>query len=165
MSDRDQIIEAPDDATKMLPESAYLGAWDLDGKAWVLTIRDVKLAKLANNAVVKKQTGPKMLLYFVGSKKGLLCGAKNTKAVILLYGKSVKKWIGQPVEVYPTTDQGASGGTVDCVRIKPEIPKKKAAAELPNQPMDQDMRRNQMVQAGELPPDDGQGSDDPDAGP
>lgn len=163
MSDRDEIFEAPEDATQMLAESPYLGAWDLNGKPWVLTIRSVKFAKLAGNAVVKKAQ-QKMLLFFVGAEKGLLCGQKNTKAVILLYGKSTSKWIGQPLEVFPTKDKGEAGGLVDCVRIKPEIPKRKPSAGLPKQPVDQDMRRNQMVQAGELPPDDGQGSDDPDRG-
>ena len=147
MTDQDRIEDAPDDATKMLPESRYIGAWDLDGKEWVLLVRDVKVATLARNAAVKN-SGRKMLIYFSDGKgkpitKGLLCGAKNTKAMIGLYGKKWKGWVGKPVAIYPTQDTVA-GGMVDCVRIKREAPRKPAGEAMPEVPMDQEMRARQI---------------------
>jgi hypothetical protein len=163
MTDQDRYEDAPEDASRMIPESRYLGAWDLDGKTWVLLVRDVKWATLAKNAAVSKG-GKKMLVFFSNGKgvpieKGLLCGSKNTKALIGMYGKKWRGWVGKPVAVYPTTDRGGSGDQVDCVRIKREVPQKPAGDAPPNVPMDQEMRAKQMKAAGELPPQREPGED------
>jgi hypothetical protein len=146
-----ELLEAPEDATRMLPESDYLGAWDLNKKPVTLIIRDVKVARLAGNAVVRKAQD-KCLVFFSTADgkpvgKGLLCGATNLKSIISLYGKKWKTWIGKPVTIFPTTCGAQGGAIVDCIRVKPEVPKTPAATVEPSEPVDQEMRAKQIEAA------------------
>ena len=153
-----QYSDAPDDATKMLPESDFIGAWDLSGKPCTLVIRDVRFAHLEKNAVVNQAQRKACIFFETGDgkhvAKGLICGATNLKAVIGLYGKRWKAWLGKPLTIFPTECKSQGGQIVACVRVKPEVPRVKPSLVAPEQPMDQDMRRAQMVGAGEVPPDE-----------
>ena len=143
-----RFTTAPDDATKMLPESEFLGAWDMEGDI-TLVIRDVQFAHLERNVVVNKAQ-QKACLFFQTSKgvpctKGLLCGSTNLKVVISLYGKRWKGWVGKPITMYATECQSQGGKMVACVRIRPTAPPRAKAADVePGQPMDQNMRRDQI---------------------
>lgn len=158
-----RFSDAPDDATKMLPESEFIGAWDLSGDT-TLVIRDVKFAHLDRNAVVTKpQT--KCCVFFATAKgrpldKGLLCGATNLKSIILVYGKKRKGWNGKPLTIFATECKSQGGQTVPCVRVRPAKPTSAPAQDFSFGPMDQDMRRAQMVGAGELPAPREPGDDD-----
>jgi hypothetical protein len=96
----------------------YLAAFDLEGKAVVVKIRDVKAGELTAQGGRKSK---KPVVYFDGKEKGLALNKTNARAIANLYGNDTDKWIGQRITLYPTTTMfGAEN--VECVRVKPEKP-------------------------------------------
>jgi hypothetical protein len=108
-------------------DTHILRVWHLQGKERVYRITRVTAltSEMVNDKGVRKvQRQPKLLLE---TQKGkalplpLLLNKTNAKAIAQMYGKRPADWVGKLISLYPgTTD--AFGETVDCIRIRNQIP-------------------------------------------
>lgn len=105
---------------RKLFDKEHLGSWDLDGRDVTVTIERVIQGKAKN----KDGETKKPLIKFRGKEKGLLCNMTNGRTIAAMYGTDVSEWAGKRVTLYPTTTS-VSGQTVDCIRVRPGIPKGK----------------------------------------
>lgn len=105
-------------------DAKWVKAWDLGGKARVVTIEKVEPGFIEDKQKGKKDRLP--IVWFKGAKKPLGFNKTNSKTVANMYGKNTEDWIGKSVTIYPTTCQVGADPNVDCIRIKPEPPKGKA---------------------------------------
>ena len=125
---------------RTLVEKSDIRSYELDGREWTLEI-----ARVVSGSVysMEKKTQKSMpMVYFRGPKKPLGLNATNLAAIGGMYGFRAKDWIGKKVTIFPTrTTFGRK--QVDCIRIKPEIPKDAAATELPKVPVDETSLREQ----------------------
>jgi hypothetical protein len=101
-------------------DSNYLYAFDLKGRDVTVTIREVKAAKVRNES--KEQRKP--ILYFKEShdERGLVLCKTNGKTIAQMYGSDTDKWLGKRITLFPTTTSFGPN-VVDCIRIRPLIPK------------------------------------------
>lgn len=104
-------------------DSDYLFAFHLAGREHTLKIQSVKGGELTGQGGKKAK---KPVVYFEGKEKGLALNKTNGKAIASMYGNNTDKWIGKLVTIWPTTTQ-FGGATVDCIRVKPQVPRGKAA--------------------------------------
>lgn len=112
---------------RLLFPSDYLAAPDLRGKDATLTIRRV----LVEDLKTKEGTEKKGIVYFEETKakadqdgtkeKRLVLNKTNAKTIAKMYGNEIEKWAGCRVTLFPTTTP-AFGETVDCIRIRPQVP-------------------------------------------
>lgn len=105
---------------KEMTDREYLFAFDLKGKDCTVTIDKVTAGTLVNGT--KKTRKP--LVFFKESKEGKPLGmnATNCKTVAALYGTDTDAWIGKRITLYPTTTS-FGGETVECIRVRPAVPK------------------------------------------
>jgi hypothetical protein len=102
-------------------DSAYIGAWDLQGKDATVTIARVVAGELAKAGTSKKDKAP--IMYFEGKDKGMVLNKTNMRAIAGIYGGfKVKDWIGKPITIFATTCQFGPN-TVDCIRVRPTAPR------------------------------------------
>ncbi len=98
--------------------SNYLKAIDLQGREANVIISNVTMEKLGNDT--------KMILYFQGKQKGMVCNKTNATNISMLYGDDTDGWIGKPVVLF-----GAyvdfQGKSVLGLRIKPPSMQQQAA--------------------------------------
>lgn len=114
-----------------------IGAWDLVGKDVTVTIRAVRAEELRNRSGKDK----KPIVYFEGSDLGFALNKTNMKIIAAMYGYDTRAWVGKRVTLFPTkTSFGPE--QVDCIRVRPGIPKTKAT-KIQEQPVDEDMRAQQ----------------------
>jgi len=99
-------------------DKEYLGAWDVEGKDYTLTMREVRAGDLTQGGG-KKSKRP--IVYFEGAEKGLVLNATNGKTIAALYGTKTEAWIGKAITLYATKTEMA-GQTVDCIRVRPSVP-------------------------------------------
>lgn len=97
----------------------YLGHWDLQGREVTVRIAKVTAGELTAQGGRKSK---RPLVYFEGKEKALVLNATNGKVVAGLYGTMTEAWVGKEVTLYPTTTS-MGGETVECIRIKPAVPK------------------------------------------
>lgn len=105
----------------------YLYSFDLKGKDLTVEIARVEAGKLQIAGTTQKQSKP--VLYFKTRNgqpgPGLALNKTNAKVVAKLYGTNTDQWVGKKLTLYPTTTKfGAE--TVDCIRIKPTVPRGEA---------------------------------------
>lgn len=101
-------------------DARFIGAWDLPpNRDVVVTIASVA-PETVRNAANKEAKKP--VLTFVARTKGLLLNKTNAKTVAAMYGTDTVKWVGRQVALYATTTM-MGPDRVDCVRIRPTIPK------------------------------------------
>jgi len=100
-------------------DSEYLGAWDLVGRDVTVTI-DRVVAGTLTGAGGRKSKKP--FVFFVGKEKALALNKTNAKTVAAMYGADTATWPGQKITLYPTKTEMA-GETVDCIRVRPGVPK------------------------------------------
>ena len=92
----------------------YIKASDLQGKAVLVTIANVKLEE------IKNQDGTsvtKPVLHFAGKEMGLVLNLTNSQTISQYYGDESDLWPGKPLEVFPSTTQFGSK-VVDCIRVR-----------------------------------------------
>jgi hypothetical protein len=126
-------------------DKKYLGAWDLPHPVTV-KISKVEGVKLEGTGAIAANKKP--VISFHRAEKKLICNATIGLTIQGMYGPNVEDWIDKKITLFATTCQGKGGGQVDCVRVKPMIPKGQDQA-LESQPVNEEMRANQMAQAGE----------------
>ncbi len=117
----------------------HLGAWDLQGRDWVLKIQKVT-AEALRSETGKKQKKP--VVSFEGAEKTLVLNKTIAKVLIGLYGPETSTWVGRLVTLYPTRTMFGNA-EVDCIRVRPTVPKGKADPHLDAQPIDEAMRAEQ----------------------
>ena len=101
-------------------ESKSLKASDLKGKARQLQIESYEELTFDD--------GPKIVLSFVGAKKGLVLNVTNaTRLVANLGTDEMDDWRGRKVTLYPTTTEYPKGTIVPCIRVKEEMPEIESA--------------------------------------
>lgn len=112
------------DVRKMF-DKAYIYAYDLEGRDVTVTIERVTGGTLVGTG---GKSNKKPILFFKGTEKGLALNVTNARVIAGLYGGfESDKWIGKRITLYPTTTTFGSQ-TVECIRIRPTIPKGKGEA-------------------------------------
>jgi hypothetical protein len=108
-------------------QSEWLFFHDLKGKDVTVTIEGVSQGVLIGDGNKKSK---KPAVAFVGAKKRLALNKTNAKTIAAMYGSDTTNWVGKRITLYPTTTTFGRD-TVECVRVRPSIPKgKDAPAEL-----------------------------------
>lgn len=112
---------------RLLFPTLYLGAPDLHEKDVTLTIRSLVIEELKTQSGAEK----KPVLYFEETQKKaekdgrkekrLVLNKTNAMAIAKMHGNEVDNWKGKRVTLYPTTT-AAFGDTVDCIRVRAEVP-------------------------------------------
>lgn len=120
----------------MFEATDMLFAHDLGGREVTVEIAKVYAGELMGE---KGRKTRKPFLVFAGKsgEKKLALNKTNGKTVAKLYGTDTDKWIGKRVTLYPTTTD-FGGETVDCIRIKPTVPKSSAQKPVETKPADID---------------------------
>ncbi len=126
-------------------DKTHLGAWDLKGKAHIVTIARVERGEVHNPSNNKKKG--RNLLFFEGKSKSLIVNSTIGKAIAGMYGVHVEEWKGKKVTIFPTTTKSSEGEVVDCIRVKPTIPTGAATNEPLDEPVDEAMRAKQQAAA------------------
>jgi hypothetical protein len=104
----------------------YIGAWDLKGKDVTVVITKVEARKLRN----QKSQATKPIIFFEKAVKGFACNKTNGKTIAAMYGTDTDQWVGKAITIYATTTSFGSE-TVECIRVRPGIPKRGAAEQSP----------------------------------
>jgi hypothetical protein len=105
----------------------FLEACDLNGQDVVVEIESVSPGKVGRGNQQKR----KPVLSFVGKKKKHAAPVTNGKIIARMYGTDVTQWVGKRITLYPTTCE-FGGETVDCIRVRPEIPRKGSKSSKPD---------------------------------
>lgn len=134
---------------KTMLEKEYLGAWDLPTEK-TAEITKVVAVKLKGNPSEGMKENQKPVISFKGTTKKLIVNATIGKTIAAMYGPNVEAWIGKKITLYASTTRAASGGMVECVRVRPTVPSAPAAP-IESQPVDEEMRKRQQEGAGEVP--------------
>lgn len=109
---------------RMYDDKEHLYAFDLDGRDVTLQIEKVFAGEVQGE---KGRKSKKPIIKFVGKDKKLAVNKTNGKTIAALYGKETEQWVGQGLTLYPTTTD-FGGETVECIRIRPVKPERKAPA-------------------------------------
>lgn len=144
------------DDIRLMFDSKYIGAWDLRQQDVTVQIESI------TPGVVEGEKGRKdkaPLVKFRGWDKPMVLNKTNMKSIFAMYATHSRSALqGKNITLYETTCQGAKGGTVSCIRVRPTIPTAKAVpqARVGAVPVDREMRAAQVEQATGREP----GSDD-----
>lgn len=112
---------------RSLYDKDYIGAWDLKDKDVTVTIVKVKGGELTGPGGRKSK---KPVVYMKGTEKGFALNATNGKAIAGMYGNHVENWVGKRITLYKSTTRNPNGdGEVECIRVRPQIPAGKPAAD------------------------------------
>ena len=76
----------------------------------------------------KRKVDKRPIVSLKGKVKTFVLNKTNAKTIAQLYGKDPDGWIGQAISIYPTTTKFGNE-TVDCIRVRPQIPQRRPAAE------------------------------------
>ena len=103
---------------KLLHPNDYLGAHDLNGQDFTLTIKEVlRDQELIMQGGVKEK---KPVLTFEKAKKKLVLNKTNAKAIASLHGADIDNWPGKAITIYPSKTK-CGRDTVDCVRVRATV--------------------------------------------
>ena len=109
------------DVRKMY-DKAYIYAYDLEGRDVTVEIVRVTGGTLVGTG---GKSNKKPVLYFKGTEKGLALNITGARVIAGMYGGfDADKWLNKRITLYPTTTTFGSQ-TVDCIRIRPTVPKGK----------------------------------------
>lgn len=104
-------------------EKSYIGAWSLDGQEVVATIVKVRAGTAPPNPDrPSEKPQRKAIVKLKEFDEELLLNVTNGTTIAKMHGPHVEGWVGKKITLYPTTTK-AFGKTVECVRVKPQIPK------------------------------------------
>ena len=101
--------------------SKYLKAADLQDRAVTVSMSHVAVEEIKS----MRGMDTKPVLYFQGKEKGLVLNKTNSNAIAKLYGEETDDWVGQPIEIFPTTVD-FQGDMVEAIRVR--APRKKNGA-------------------------------------
>jgi hypothetical protein len=101
--------------------SKYLKSSDLQDREVSVVIGRIEMETIG--------TDRRMLLYFNGKDKALVCNKTNATSIAKGYGQDTDNWIGKPIVLFPAYVD-FKGESVEAIRVKL---KPKAAAPQPPQ--------------------------------
>jgi hypothetical protein len=108
------------DDLRTMFDSPYLGAWNVAGKDYNVTIDKVTGADIVGEGGKQSR---KPLVYFKGVKKPLIVNKTIMKTLHSLFATySAKALAGKRITLYATTTK-FGGQTVDCIRVRNVAPK------------------------------------------
>lgn len=123
---------------RMLFDKEFLYSFDLQGRDVTVVIDRVKAGVLTG---VGGKKNKKPILYFRGKEKGLGLNITNARTIAGMYGGfESEKWIGKSITLYPSTTTFGDK-TVDCIRIRPEVPRPAGRGQAPEESEDDRNRR------------------------
>ena len=93
--------------------SKYVKASDLKGKQPTVAIAEAKIEAVG-------QDSKKLVLYFQGTEKGLVCNRTNADRIAHLYGNDTDDWVGKEITLYSEM-VNFQGKVVDAIRVKAPI--------------------------------------------
>lgn len=97
---------------KMFP-SKYLKASDLGDATPIVTIRNIKIESLGADEHEKED---KVVIYFEGKEKGLVCNKTNCNTISGLFGDESDDWIGKKVKLV-TCEVSFGGKMTLAIRV------------------------------------------------
>ena len=105
---------------KKLINPEYIGAYSLEnGKDLTVSIEKVIREMVTGDGGKKEEC---TVAYLVGQKP-LILNRTNSKTITKIYNSPyIEDWAGKKITLYATTTRVA-GETVECLRIRPAIPK------------------------------------------
>lgn len=104
---------------RSMTDRDFLYAYDLQGRDVTVTIEKVVAGELTSTGGKKTR---KPVVHFVGKSKPLALNATNAKTIASLYTNMTESWIGKRITIYPTDTQ-MNGETIECIRVRPTVPK------------------------------------------
>lgn len=105
-------------------DSEYLGNWDLPrDRDCTVIIAKVEPGTLTGQ---KGRQAKKAIVYFKGKKKPMAFNVTNAKVVAGMYGNDTRDWVGKAIDLYVTTTDSPQG-QVDCIRVRPRVPRQQPA--------------------------------------
>ena len=102
---------------------SFLKAADLKGKTVPCQIERVSKEEFRDGDI-------KWVVSFTGKDKRLVLNKTNADRIASQHGDEMDNWIGKSVKLYPSRTQMA-GQTVDCIRVKDEVPEASGPDEIP----------------------------------
>lgn len=105
-------------------DSEYLANWDLEDDTTV-EISKVVAGEVGGQHGETKSKRP--VIYFKSARKGMVLNKTNGKIIAGMYGNLTEKWIGKSITLFVTQCE-AFGETVDCIRVRPTVPKREEVA-------------------------------------
>lgn len=91
-------------------ESKYLKASDLQGRTVKAKIRDVTTETLGDDS--------KIVLYFAGKQKGMVCNRTNAMTLAEKWGPETDNWRGGEIEIF-SMKVPFQGKLTDGLRVRP----------------------------------------------
>ena len=125
-------------------EREYLGVWDLRGRDVTVSIKKVRGATLTAPGGIKQK---KPVVWFDRTDKALILNKTMAATIQSMYGSDTVHWVGKLITLYPTTTKFGKE-TVECIRVRPTIPKGKAES-VKSAPVDPETRAKQDRAAGQ----------------
>lgn len=125
-----------------------LGVWDLGDEDCVVTIKTVRPGEVGGQQGRKKSRKP--ILTFAEFGVPMVCNVTNAKTIASLHGTDPHAWVGKRIVLYATTTNGVNGEVVDCIRVRPTVPRGEGKPR-ERKPLDTDVRERQQRAAGEQP--------------
>lgn len=104
---------------KTMTDCNWLIAGHLNGKDCTVVIDRVVAGEVIGEAGRKSK---KPVLFFRGKKLPLALSNTSAKTIAGMYGNDTRGWDNKRVTLFPTTCR-LGGETVECIRIRPTIPK------------------------------------------
>lgn len=100
--------------------SKYLKAADLQGRQVTVTIDRAEQDKLGDDT--------KLIVYFQGKEKGLVCNKTNANNIAAIYGQDTDDWRGCEITLFEAMVD-FQGKTVPSIRVR--APQRKAPVKQP----------------------------------
>lgn len=111
------------DDIRLMHDYKWLKCVHLQGREWTLQIESVQAGTVEGE---KGRKSAKPVLRFKGTKLPFAISKTDTKTLVSMYGPKVSNLVGKLVTLFPTTTT-LGGQTVECIRIRPAIPKGQAS--------------------------------------
>lgn len=109
---------------KKLLNPDYIGAyWLNDGEDATVVIDYVQNEEIIGTGGKKEFCS---VAHLRGDVKPMILNSTNSKTIAALYGNFVEDWAGKPITLYASTTK-FGGNMVDCLRIRPLVPKRQIA--------------------------------------
>ena len=125
-----KIVEKHGTDFRTLFDRDYIGAFDLQGRDVTVTITKVIGGELT---AVGGRKSRKPILYFAGKERGMICNKTNAKTVAALYGNFTEGWLDKRITLFVSqTRDPSTGGDIECLRVRPQIPAVKTTATAPD---------------------------------
>lgn len=90
--------------------STYLEKEDLKNREFRVAIGEIATEKVGDDQ--------KMVIYFQGAQKGMVCNRTNADTIADLYGEDTDSWIGRELILYVDPTVMYAGKRVGGVRVK-----------------------------------------------